>query len=158
MIVLIGNGADDWRCVASDQVGVTFPKNRVGKYIAKVEGPLPTTLERPEGRLPPIARYRALASDYTECIHQGLVPHYAEIATLGHATRGRVSQIMNLRLLVPEIDEKRITKNRVIEGRDSRSLYQFQQSAGGNNGKNQRKEWRALSATSRHRRVSAFAP
>ncbi len=88
------------------QVGATFHKKRVGKHIAMVEGPPPTVPERPKGRLPRITRYMALAIYYEDLIRQGQVHDYAEIATLGHVTRARVTQIMNLRLLAPDLQER----------------------------------------------------
>lgn len=85
------------------QVGATFHKKRVGKHIAMVEGQPPTAPERPKGRLPRITRYMALAIYYEDLIRQGHVHDYAEIAALGHVTRARVTQIMNLRLLAPDL-------------------------------------------------------
>jgi hypothetical protein len=126
------------------QVGATFHKKRVGKHIAMVEGPPQTAPERPKGRLPRITRYMALAIYYEDLIRQGHVHDYGEIATLGHVTRARVSQIMNLRLLAPEIQEELITRIRVIKGRDSLSLRQLQTIALDNEWKSQRKRWRDL--------------
>jgi hypothetical protein len=108
------------------QVGATFHKKRVGKHIAMVEGPPPTAPERPKGRLPRITRYMALAIYYEDLIRQGHVHDYAEIAALGHVTRARVTQIMNLRLLAPDIQETLIALERVVEGRDSMCLRDFQ--------------------------------
>ena len=48
----------------------------------------------------------ALAIHFEELIHKGVVSDYAELARLGHVTRARVTQIMNLRLLAPDIQEK----------------------------------------------------
>ena len=95
------------------QVGATFHKKRVGKHIAMVEGPPPTVPERPKGRLPRISRYMALAIYYEDLIRQGHVHDYAEIAALGHVTRARVTQIMNLRLLAPDLQERllRLTRS-----------------------------------------------
>ncbi len=129
------------------QVGATFHKKRVGKHIAMVEGPPPTVPERPKGRLPRITRYMALAIYYEDLIRQGHVHDYAEIAMLGHVTRARVTQIMNLRLLAPDIQEELITLARVIQGRDSLSLRQFQTIALDNDWRSQRKQWRALAVT-----------
>ena len=88
------------------QVGATFHKKRVGKHIAMVEGPPPTVPHRPKVRLPRITRYLALAIYYEDLIRPGHVHDYAEIATPGHVTRARVTQIMNLRLLAPDIQER----------------------------------------------------
>jgi predicted XRE-type DNA-binding protein len=104
------------------QVGATFHKKRVGKHIAMVEGPPPTAPERPKGRLPRITRYMALAIYYEDLIRQGHVHDYAEIATLGHVTRARVTQIMNLRLLATDIQEKLLTLRRIGQGRDRLTL------------------------------------
>ena len=108
------------------QVGATFHKKRVGKHIAMVEGPPPTVPERPKGRLPRITRYMALAIYYEDLIRQGHVHDYAEIAALGHVTRARVTQIMNLRLLAPEIQEEILELPRIDKGRDFRTLTELQ--------------------------------
>lgn len=108
------------------QVGATFHKKRVGKHIAMVEGPPPTVPERPKGRLPRITRYMALAIYYEDLIRQGHVHDYAEIAALGHVTRARVTQIMNLRLLAPDIQEELVSLVRIVEGRDSLCLRRLQ--------------------------------
>ena len=108
------------------QVGATFHKKRVGKHIAMVEGPPPTAPERPKGRLPRITRYMALAIYYEDLIRQGHVHDYAEIATLGHVTRARVTQIMNLRLLAPDLQERLLILTRLARGRDSFCLRKFQ--------------------------------
>ena len=104
------------------QVGATFHKKRVGKHIAMVEGPPPTAPERPKGRLPRITRYMALAIYYEDLIRRGHVHDYAEIATLGHVTRARVTQIMNLRLLAPDLQEQLLHMKRIVKGRDSLCL------------------------------------
>ncbi len=111
------------------QVGATFHKKRVGKHIAMLEGPPPTAPERPKGRLPRITRYMALAIYYEDLIRQGHVHDYAEIATLGHVTRARVTQIMNLRLLAPDIQEHLLLLPRILEGRDPINLGGIQELA-----------------------------
>jgi alkylated DNA nucleotide flippase Atl1 len=40
----------------------------------------------------------ALAIHFEDLIRQGVVTDYADLARLGHVTRARVTQIMNLRL------------------------------------------------------------
>ena len=125
------------------QVGATFHKKRVGKHIAMVEGPPPTVPERPKGRLPRITRYMALAIYYEDLIHQGHVHDYAEIAALGHVTRARVTQIMNLRLLAPDIQEELLSLRRIAEGRDSHSLRQLQKIALAPDWRRQRSQWKS---------------
>jgi hypothetical protein len=126
------------------QVGATFHKKRVGKHIAMVEGPPPTAPERPKGRLPRITRYMALAIYYEGLIREGHINDYAEIATLGHVTRARVMQIMNLRLLAPDIQERILILTRLGRGRDSLCLRKFQAIALESSWKLQREMWKDL--------------
>jgi hypothetical protein len=62
---------------------------------------------RPEmgPRVPRITRLMALAIKFEDMIARGEVRDYAEIARLGFVTRARLTQIMNLLLLAPEIQE-----------------------------------------------------
>jgi hypothetical protein len=68
----------------------------------------------------------ALAIYYEDLIRQGHVHYYAEIATLGHVTRARVTQIINLRLLAPDIQDSLLTQPRIVCGQDSLSLRLLQ--------------------------------
>jgi len=126
------------------QVETLLHKKRDGKRIVLADGKAPQPKRPPIGRLPRIARYMALAIYYEDLIRNGHVRDYAEIATLGHVTRARVTQIMNLRLLAPDIQEELITLDRVIKGRDSLSLRQFQTIALDNDWRSQRKQWKAM--------------
>jgi hypothetical protein len=126
------------------QVGATFHKKRVGKHIAMVEGPPPTAPERPKGRLPRITRYMALAIYYEDLIHQGHVHDYAELALLGYVSRARVTQIMNLRLLAPDIQEELLSLPRKVLGRDVLTLRKLQAIALEANWEKQRTAWREL--------------
>lgn len=126
------------------QVGATFHKKRVGKHIAMVEGPPPTCPERPKGRLPRITCYMALAIYYEDLIHQGHVHDYAEIATLGHGTRARVTQIMNLRLLAPDIQEELLELPSYVTGRCPLHLESFQKISLEHDWRTQRANWKLL--------------
>ncbi len=68
----------------------------------------------------------ALAIYYEDLIRQGHVHDYAEIATLAHVTRARVTQIMNLRLLAPSIQEQLLNLSRIVSGRAGWSLRELQ--------------------------------
>jgi hypothetical protein len=61
--------------------------------------------EAPPPRIPRITRLMALAIKFQDMIDQGEVRDYADIARLGLVTRARLTQIMNLTLLAPEIQE-----------------------------------------------------
>ena len=57
-------------------------------------------------RVPRITRLMALALKFDQLIRQAVVTDYAVLATLGRVTRPRVTQIMNLLNLAPDIQEQ----------------------------------------------------
>ena len=57
-------------------------------------------------RVPRITRLLALALKFEGLIHQGVVSNYIELARLGRVSRSRITQIMNLLNLAPEIQEE----------------------------------------------------
>ncbi len=57
-------------------------------------------------RIPRITRLMALAIKFQDMIDRGEVKDYADLARLGFVTRARVTQIMNLCLLAPDIQEQ----------------------------------------------------
>ncbi len=57
-------------------------------------------------RIPRIARLMALAIKFQDMVDKGEVRDYADLARLGMVTRARLTQIMNLTLLAPEIQER----------------------------------------------------
>ena len=52
-----------------------------------------------------ISRLMALAIKFQDLVDRGEVRDYADLARLGYVTRARVTQIMNLLLLAPDIQE-----------------------------------------------------
>lgn len=71
-----------------------------------------------EGRVPRVARLMALAIRFDELLRDGIVANQAEIARLSHVTRARVTQIMNLLHLAPDIQEEILHLPRTVKGRD----------------------------------------
>ncbi len=118
-----------------------------------VEGLPPTAPERAKGRLPRITRYMALAIYYEDLIRQGHVHDYAEIALLGHVTRARVTQIMNLRLLAPDIQDSLLTLPRITSGQNALSLRLLQSIALQSDWKKQLKQLKDLRQTSSLRKI-----
>jgi hypothetical protein len=80
-------------------------------------GPVPVQVVIP-GRLPRITKLMALAIRFEHLLAVGAVADQAELARLGHVTRARVTQIMNLLHLAPDIQEAILDLPRVTEGRD----------------------------------------
>ena len=72
----------------------------------------------PAGRVPRVARLMALAIKCEQMLADGVVANQAELAAVGHVTRARVTQIMNLLSLAPDIQEAILFLPRVVEGRD----------------------------------------
>lgn len=65
-----------------------------------------------------MARLLALAHRFETLIAEGEVRDYADLARLGHVTRARVTQIMNLLSLAPEIQEHVLLLPEVDQGKD----------------------------------------
>lgn len=57
------------------------------------------------GRVPRVSRIMALAIRFEGLIRDGVVKDQAELARLGHVSRARLTQIMDLLLLAPDIQE-----------------------------------------------------
>ena len=57
-------------------------------------------------RIPRVARLMALAIKFQDMVDRGEVRDYADIARLGYVSRARLTQIMNLLLLAPRIQEE----------------------------------------------------
>jgi hypothetical protein len=92
-------------------------------------------------RIPRISRYMALAIHFEDLIRQGVVTDYADLARLGHVTRARVTQIMNLRLLAPEIQEELLQRSMDPHESNSVSLKELQELAMDPGWESQRKKW-----------------
>lgn len=73
------------------------------------------------GRTPRISKLMALAIRLQALIDEGEVTDYAEIARMGRVTRARVTQIMDLLLLAPDIQEELLFMPTVLKGRDDLS-------------------------------------
>lgn len=57
-------------------------------------------------RIPRLTRLMALAIKFQAMIDRREIRDYADLARLGHVTRARLTQIMNLLLLAPKIQEE----------------------------------------------------
>ena len=78
-----------------------------GKRTAKTIVEAGTQPEQPTpGRIPRIIKMMALAIRLEHLIKSGQVTDQAELARVGHVTRARLTQIMDLNLLAPDIQEE----------------------------------------------------
>lgn len=59
----------------------------------------------PAGRTPRVSKLMALARKMDDILNRGEIKDYAELAMLSHVSRARITQIMNLLNLAPDIQE-----------------------------------------------------
>lgn len=69
------------------------------------------------GRVPRISRLMALAVRLERLLLTGEVADVTELARLGHVTQPRMSQILNLAMLAPDIQEELLFLPRVTAGK-----------------------------------------
>lgn len=81
------------------EVTIVPPKRRKGGQ--RSSGTESQPADAPQ--IPRIARLMALAIKFQEMVDRGEVRDYADLARLGYVTRARLTQIMNLLLLAPDI-------------------------------------------------------
>jgi hypothetical protein len=109
------------------------------------DGPLPhPPAATPSGRVPRVARLMPLAIQFEDLLRWGEVKDYADLARLGHVTRARVTQVMNLLMLAPDIQEALLFLPPVEEGRDPIKEWQVRPVAAEPVWAEQRRMWRRL--------------
>ncbi len=92
---------------------------RKGGYQRTVEDgsePLPPVPTAP-GRTPRISRLMALAIRCNQLLRSGAVPDATALAAMAHVTQPRMTQILNLTLLSPDIQEALLFLPPVVEGK-----------------------------------------
>lgn len=70
-------------------------------------------------RVPRIARLMALAIRFDRLLREGTVRDLSELARLARITQPRATQIMNLTLLAPDIQEQLLMRQGVANGREA---------------------------------------
>jgi hypothetical protein len=94
---------------------IHFRRGRSGRRQLR-SGETPSTAQ--SGRVPRVSRLMALAIRFDGLVREGVVADQADLARLGHVTRARVTQIMNLLCLAPDIQEALLFLPPVVRGRD----------------------------------------
>ena len=105
---------------------VHFGHARHGRGKQVREGPAPDEPQLPRGRVPRVSKLMALALHLDDLVQSGTVASYAELARLGHVTRARVCQILNLVYLAPDLQEALLFLPRTQRGRDRVILADLQ--------------------------------
>lgn len=126
------------------EVNISFNRGGRNASLRATSDEPPEELRR--GRLPKITKLMALAIRFERLLAEGAAVDYAELARLGHVTRARVTQIMNLRLLAPDIQEAILFLPPIVSGRDLIILRQLQPIALTADWRKQRRLWKNLVA------------
>ena len=118
------------------------PGRRTRKELREGEA----TPSAPAGRVPRVSRLMALAIRFDQLIRDGVVADQAELARLGHVTRARLSQIMNLLCLAPDLQEQILFLPPTVQGRDAITEKQIRPIVGIPSWRKQRRKWNAMRA------------
>jgi hypothetical protein len=122
-------------------------RNRGRREIREGPKPIPEVTE--EGRVPRVARLMALAIKLDGLIASGAIADQTEAARLGHVTRARMTQIMNLLLLAPDIQEVILDLPRTACGRDPIVETHLRPIAAEANWERQRAMWEGIAGLAR---------
>jgi len=93
-----------------------FARRDHGRQVVADAAPRVATAR--SGRIPRVSRLMALAIHFDGLLREGEVRDQSELARLAHVTQPRMTQIMNLLHLAPDIQEELLHLPHVVEGRD----------------------------------------
>lgn len=96
------------------------------------------------GRVPRVARLMAMAIRFDRLLREGHVASQSELARLARVTQPRMTQIMNLLHLAPDIQEEILFLPPVTEGRDPVHEHMLREVAACADWGEQRRRWRRL--------------
>jgi hypothetical protein len=96
------------------------------------------------GRVPRVVRLLALAHRFEKLLRDGFVTNYGHLAELGHVSRARICQIMNLLLLAPDIQEQVLLLPRTVSGTDPIHFRRLEAIAMQPDWRKQRRMWQDL--------------
>jgi len=99
------------------KVPIHFTTGQCGQRVLNAGAAPPAIVEA--GTIPRLARLMALAIHIEELVRTREVEDYASIAELSHVSRARVSQIVNLLNLAPDIQEAVLFLSPVAGERDA---------------------------------------
>ncbi|MEK6799665.1 MAG: hypothetical protein AABZ12_11920 [Planctomycetota bacterium] len=131
------------------EFNVHFARGSAGRREI-VPGTPPDLPEPPAGSVPRVARLMALAIRCEELVRTEGVADYAELARLGHITRARMTQIMNLLNLAPDIQEAILFLPRTIKGKDPIGERDLRPVCAVMDWKKQRRLWQQLQDRQQH--------
>lgn len=128
----------------------TFTPRLRGRPAAKRGTLAPALTPAFEGRTPRITRLMALAIKFDRLLRDGIARDYADLARLGSVTRARMTQIMNLLNLAPDIQEEILFLPKTTHGRDPVAERQIRHITAAVAWRRQRRLWRELRGVNKH--------
>jgi len=99
---------------------------------------------KPLGRIPRITRLLALAHRCRDLVRDGVIINQSELAHYGQISTTRMSQIMWLDNLAPDIQEQILALSRTVQGRDAILEREVRPIAKTHDWAEQRKMWAKL--------------
>ncbi len=130
-----------------DEVTIEFPVHFTRGVAGRKEvnvglEPVAAAVER--GRVPRVARLMALAIRFDTLVRRGEVDSHADLARLGQVTRARISQIMDLLCMAPDIQEEILFLPLIERERDAISEHELRVVCAVADWREQRRRWRAM--------------
>jgi len=95
---------------------VYFTRSERGRR--RIEDRPPPSQVVPQGRVPRVSRVMALAIQFDSLWREGIVANTVELARLAHVTQPRITQVLNLLHLAPDIQEEILFLPLVMSGHD----------------------------------------
>ena len=111
----------------------------------------------PVGRIPRVTRLLALTHRFDEMIRRGEIKSWAEAARLVGVTRARMTQIANLLLLAPDIQDVVLELPPVADGRDPVNERGLRKIVRNTDWSEQRSTWSGITVFRERRRPQVIA-
>lgn len=139
--------ADEWTFESK----VHFGRGYKGQKHLR-DGPAPPPEPEILGAVPRVARLLALAHRYRHLVESGGVKDYADLARIVGVSRARITQLMNLLHLAPDIQEAVLDLPLTVRGRDVLFEGDLRPIAATPEWSKQRAQWRELTKRTGARR------
>lgn len=121
---------------------VVFVRSARGRKQLENEPALSRPLSA--GRVPRVSRVMALAIQFDRLLREGVVRNTTELAQLTHVTQPRITQVMQLLHLAPDIQEDILFLPLVTQGRDPITEKNLRAIAAELDWNRQRQQWASL--------------
>jgi hypothetical protein len=134
---------------SSMTIACAFHIDRRSKGRQEIQAGEPPRTPCARGRVPRVAKLLALAHRFEGLVRNGEVADYAELARLGRVSRARISQVMSLLSLAPDLQEAVLFLPRTERGRDPIQMRHLLPIAQVPDWKIQRQLWAGLTGCER---------